>query len=132
MLQRLKQKGWARRLLTAMSLIFVMQTFAWSAMPIFVQGVEDDWVIVCTSQGFKRIALSRDTSVPGRDDAPAPLSSDTHCDLCVFAQGLGTGSAQVLSFDLNSPPALVQAYENIFPITRDIHSCCLPRAPPVI
>ncbi len=39
---------------------FLLQTLAWSAMPVAAAGTgtNDGWVVICTSDGFKRISLA--------------------------------------------------------------------------
>lgn len=129
-----KQHGWTQRIgMLGVAFVFVLQTLAWSGMPVFASGDGDAWVTICTSDGFQRVSL-RDSGFPAEpasSNTPRPASVN-YCDLCVFAQGLSTGFAQTqvriaLAVFTVSNGTLVTV-----PLPDAFYTPNQPRAPPFI
>lgn len=118
--------------LLAAAFAFLLQALAWSAMPVYAGQADEGWVAICTSEGIKWIPLSQSgmaPAVPAPDDS-APALAD-HCDLCVFALGLGIVPAPAsLAANVDKalglhPPAFLHAFSS------RMHVLQQPRAPPV-
>lgn len=113
--------------------VFVLQSLAWSGMPVYATNADQQWVVVCTSEGIKRISLS-DTGITAGDptqNAPSPALV-IHCDLCVFAKGLGTNSDLIL---LPETHARGPTSRNPVPdhdISSKPYTPQQPRAPPAL
>lgn len=110
---------------------FLLQMLAWSAMPVAVAGSDsdDDWVVICTSDGFKRISLS-EAGFKQDDSQHNPNVLVDHCDLCVFAHGLGMAPAPVQLFK-HASAALILRSRSVDIVSSDkLHTPQQPRAPP--
>lgn len=127
-LQRLRRKH--RLGLWATVLAFLLQTLAWSAMPVYAQNADDGWMVICTSDGPQRISLNELGILDGPlKNAPLPTLVD-HCDLCVFAKGLGMvpTPVQMLASHRCVPALRVHVPDDA--VSDKPHSPQQPRAPP--
>jgi len=129
-----KQHGWKQRIgMLGVVFVFLLQTLAWSAMPVFATGDGDTWVTICSSEGFQRVSLRNSDfpAQPSSSDSSRPASVN-YCYLCVFAQGLGTGFEQA---QVRTRRAVVSVAKATFvetPAPEAFHTPNQPRAPPVI
>lgn len=129
-----KRHGWAQRIgMLGVAMVFLLQTLAWSGMPVFVAGDGGNWVSICTSDGFQRVSLRNadffaESTSP---DAPRPASVN-YCDLCVFAQGLNTGFAQMQVHAVRAVAAVSMAVFIAAPISAGLYPPNQPRAPPLV
>lgn len=113
----------------------VVQILAWSAMPVSAKDVlsDDGWVVICTAEGVKRIPLTQIGISPntsqGEKQPPSVLAD--HCDLCIFAQSLGSGPGPIaVPEEFNSIRiACPRAPDRV--VSGKPHSLQQPRAPPV-
>ncbi len=83
----------APRLATLLVGVFLLQTLAWARMPPAAAISADAQALLwslCTAHG-----LAQHEPRIG-DTSPAVPTAMPHCDLCVFAQGLGTAPPVVL------------------------------------
>lgn len=114
---------------------FVVQILAWSVMPVSAKGIssDDGWMVICTSDGFKRIALTKAGISPdpshNNDSSPSVLVD--HCDLCVFAHGLGPGPAAVFFVEAGAGTRIVRLRNADNVVLGKSHTPQQPRAPPV-
>ncbi|HLR78380.1 MAG TPA: DUF2946 family protein [Burkholderiaceae bacterium] len=111
---------------------FVLQNLAWSLMPAYAADVEAGWITICTSDGIKRIPLS-ELGVHAADASqePAPHVLTDHCDLCVFAHGLGMPGPEASLPVVAGHMRLLRLPVASQNPGHDIHSAHQPRAPPV-
>lgn len=114
---------------------FVVQLLAWSVMPVSAQGVESDdgWVVICTANGFKRIPLTQIGISPNtpQDDTQSIVVLGDHCELCLFAQSLGSVPGTIsLPEEFNSM-RVVQSRAPYRIVLSSSRSPQQPRAPPV-
>ena len=114
--------------------VFLLQSLAWSGMPVYAKNAGQDWIEVCTRDGIKRISLPAAAGVfagGALKEAPAPSLGD-HCDLCVVAKGLGraTDAVQVLEGHTRIPASRIHTSDHGVPDKP--HSPQQPRAPPVL
>lgn len=128
-----------RLVLWGVMLAFLLQIQAWSAMPVAAAApdADDGWVVICTSDGFKRISLA-DAGMQSRSPTPGDTSHNTapvlidHCDLCVFAHGLGSAPALVAVFEDDIGVRVVRQRPVGQPVTGNSYFPQQPRAPPVL
>lgn len=130
-----RQRTMQRLSLCGMLVAFVVQILAWSVMPVAAQGVStsDGWMVICTGDGFKRISLTEAGISPdsSHNDTYPPSVLVEHCDLCVFAHGLGLGPAAVFSVEPGTGTRVVRLPAADSAVLDKSHGPQQPRAPPV-
>lgn len=113
--------------------VFLLQSLAWSGMPVHATNVDQGWVVVCTSEGIKRVALTATGIAAGDSPQNDPLPTlAIHCDLCVFAKGLGTTSDVIplLETYARGPLSRIHIHEQGIPSKP--YTPQQPRAPPAL
>lgn len=117
-----------RRLILGVVLTFLMQNMAWSTMNVTSQSEDGTWVVICTTQGFKRILVDDFYN----DDGINTNLSANSCELCVFANGLGFSF--VNQPDLTPTLGVIAKviYTSHIQYGRHYYSNHSPRAPPIV
>lgn len=134
-MRRLHRQSRKQRLsLFGLAFVFLLQTLAWSGMPVYASDATEGWVVVCTNEGIKRISLSeagikQDESPPS---SPIPALAE-HCDLCVFAQGLGMAPPAPALLSLSTTGLIEIRIPASDPgVSSNSYSPQQPRAPPCL
>lgn len=113
--------------------VFLLQSLAWSGMPVYAKDVDQDWVVVCTSEGIKRISLSASGVLVNDASQNEPVPTViAHCDLCVFAKGLGMAfdTVQAQPGQAHVPTLRIHVPDRVVPDKP--YRPQQPRAPPVL
>lgn len=114
-------------------LAFVLQTLAWSMMPVYASSTDDEWIVICTSEGMQWIPLSTSgiQSDGSTQNNPVPTIIE-HCDLCVFAHSLGMAPASAgLLLHNQGYVRVLPVYTPMAAVASNSHTPQQPRAPPV-
>lgn len=133
MANRLDRYRKTRRVgVVAAMLAFLLQTVAWSLMPVHAAQVKEGWVTLCTTNGIQRIPLS-ELGVQPLNNAPKSGTSalGNHCDLCVFANGLGTLPTVKTPLVQTHAFVVLRLAHPDQPWSQVSHAPHQPRAPPV-
>lgn len=116
-----------RRLLIGIVAAFLMQNMAWSAMNVTSQSEDGTWIVICTSQGFKRILVDDFYNEEGTNNN---LSANS-CELCVFANGLGFSFSNTISLTPILGVIAKVSYDSYIQYGKKYYSNHTPRAPPI-
>ena len=122
------QSSLMRRLLIGVAMAFLMQNMAWSTMNVTSQSEDGTWIVICTTQGFKRVLIEDLYD----DDGLGTNFSANSCDLCVFASGLGFGYSN--NVDLNPKLGVISKvnYTSHIKYGKQYYSNYSPRSPPLV